>query len=792
MNIKTMIEMDKEQIGELITFSRLLDEAKGIVIPKVQRDYVYGRREDEKVRQIRNDMLDKILGAAVDGRTEILDFVYGASQVKENKVSAGFIPLDGQQRLTTLFLLLFYASLIAEVPEDQIRKLLGFRYETRQSATQFTIVLLESLRPKLIKSYCPGLNRVKDLIINEPEFVNSFGEDPTVVSMLNVLEVIEEKCLALGAQNLNPSLWTRLHDSDSVMFYRLSLEEFGLTDDLFIKMNARGKKLTPFEIAKSEIMAVIRERIGRERSDMFAVKMDTQWIDMVWDHTDKSPDRRASDITAEADRKMQQLFANVCSLLGYLNGIPEPSIDTIFGNDDIESQFVDILDIMYQVHKSAGGFDAQWGRYFYFSDHHVGMDGKIRLFWHNVSSRRPVFELALNGPLSVPERVYFYAMYLLTKAKYDEKSTMRCLRIIHNLMTANVEGKDARTEKMAGFLENSRYVIEHKGVDVTSEDGKDLRIQFSLQQWDEEYRKLNCLSEADYESLMRYENHDILRCSLKLFMDHTGIPDTPEENPANASRLLGLLDKFERTYHDGYSINTVKAQILDRDIDYMQWEKWMDDRESSRDVRFRETIDYSGRLRDFYVYDKNRRNQSAVLQILEATPGARNTDFKITDWQYYLAKYPDKYKSDTKYGYLIWENRKSHPLDMIILNSSIHYRENLEWKVLTQMLEYTLAEWDKYHIDPHGCSHMEIRGLPGFFIGFEKGRWSVETTLPLKAELESVRPDLSVTQTDDRQLEIDFTDPSTSNQDYIELGHDIVKAVEKLAGEGHESEKAES
>ena len=92
-------------IGELTTFSRLLKKESVIMIPKVQRDYAYGRQET-KVKEILDGMLTTMLNAVANDSVEIFDFVYGGSFVKKNDNGAGLIPLDGQQRLTTLFLLL--------------------------------------------------------------------------------------------------------------------------------------------------------------------------------------------------------------------------------------------------------------------------------------------------------------------------------------------------------------------------------------------------------------------------------------------------------------------------------------------------------------------------------------------------------------------------------------------------------------------------------------------------------------------------------------------------------------
>src|SRR5574344_1172847 len=117
--MKLQNQMNNNEIGNLKTFCQLLDEENTIIIPKVQRDYAYGR-VDPKVESVLDGMLTNILKAVCDDETIILDFVYGGSYVKKNKVVAGLIPLDGQQRLTTLFLLYFYASLLGDESGEAI------------------------------------------------------------------------------------------------------------------------------------------------------------------------------------------------------------------------------------------------------------------------------------------------------------------------------------------------------------------------------------------------------------------------------------------------------------------------------------------------------------------------------------------------------------------------------------------------------------------------------------------------------------------------------------------------
>ena len=72
-----------------------------IEIPLFQRDYAQGRK-GAMVERIRTSFLNVLHGAVTGGNAVSLDFVYGDV---ENRT---FRPLDGQQRLTTLFLLHWY------------------------------------------------------------------------------------------------------------------------------------------------------------------------------------------------------------------------------------------------------------------------------------------------------------------------------------------------------------------------------------------------------------------------------------------------------------------------------------------------------------------------------------------------------------------------------------------------------------------------------------------------------------------------------------------------------------
>ena len=66
-------------------------------------------------------------------------------------------------------------------------------------------------------------------------------EDPTIDAMLKAIDDIHEFF------NCIDNLWGKLtSDNLIISFYYIALENFGLTDDLYMKINARGKLFTSF------------------------------------------------------------------------------------------------------------------------------------------------------------------------------------------------------------------------------------------------------------------------------------------------------------------------------------------------------------------------------------------------------------------------------------------------------------------------------------------------------------------------------------------------------------------
>ena len=89
-------------------------ESHFLLTKPIQRDYAQGRRS---ANSIRLSFLGSIEDALVNDKELDLNFVYGSIEDKKQ-----FVPIDGQQRLTTLFLLYYYASLLKDVTGSTVNR----------------------------------------------------------------------------------------------------------------------------------------------------------------------------------------------------------------------------------------------------------------------------------------------------------------------------------------------------------------------------------------------------------------------------------------------------------------------------------------------------------------------------------------------------------------------------------------------------------------------------------------------------------------------------------------------
>lgn len=276
--------------NDKVSFWKLLNDKK-IVIPIIQRDYAQGREGREFLRE---RFLGQLFDALKDNATPlVLDFVYGSVE------GDTFYPLDGQQRLTTLWLLHWYLALRAGTLSEDKKVLEKFSYETRISSRTFCQKLCNI---NITQPCQPQQHGIAAFVRNQTWFYSAYEQDPTIQSMLRMLngtdisdsnkmditDGIEEYCIqAELTEEKAKELLDRLKGEDApIGFYLLNMEDkdMPLADDLYIKMNARGKVLTDFENFKVDLLKykLSRDPENDMSNESFSLLLDTRWTDLFW------------------------------------------------------------------------------------------------------------------------------------------------------------------------------------------------------------------------------------------------------------------------------------------------------------------------------------------------------------------------------------------------------------------------------------------------------------------------------------------------------------------------------
>lgn len=284
-----------EAIGSQINYRKLLKRHGRIRIPMIQRDYAQGRAEERDVREGFLAALESALKLpAGDSKLPLnLDFVYGS--VEGPQEDTRFSPLDGQQRLTTLFLLHWFLAWQDGAWEEFGKLFRGddghsrFSYKVRQFSNEFfdkLVVFEPTKRPQDAPS-------LRALITDQRWYFRNWRLDPTIQSALTMLDAIHRRFKG------STGLFARLtsEEEPAITFQLLDLESFELSDDLYIKMNARGKPLTAFETFKAQYEQVLASQFaGQSRrvgdrdytvAKFIALRMDTTWADFFWVHRDR-------------------------------------------------------------------------------------------------------------------------------------------------------------------------------------------------------------------------------------------------------------------------------------------------------------------------------------------------------------------------------------------------------------------------------------------------------------------------------------------------------------------------
>lgn len=641
---------DNAYYGETLSFIDLLEKNK-VEIPIIQRDYAQGRIEHTSIRLA---FLNALRESIVDRRDIKLDFVYG------NILNGAFQPLDGQQRLTTLFLLHWYAAVRCEVIDDVKKLLSRFSYETRISSREFCEDLIN--KPIVISE---STSKPSDEIINSNWFFLSWKQDPTVRAMLSTIDDIHNSFYEIK------DLWEILVSEKRITFHYLILKDFGLSDDLYIKMNARGRLLTPFENFKASLQKLVNDK--RWEQDMpfpvtFAAKIDTRWADYFWN---KYRDKNDSIDTSQM-KFITAIIMNCMALDKAALG-KDDRLQTLQrlneNNKDIRLLSyitVEVFKYLYNCYECYSNLQSK------------GIDLSLNMAMWRHKPRESILSEIANGDglmyeqrssSSYTHKVLFFAQteYLLRNECFNTNAFSEWMRVVRNVISrGSVDSAGKRPDLVRspqtfyGIINLINELAEGSSNIYDFLRTCKLSSSFAKEQIDEEQRKAKIICERPElkDLIWMTEDNELLRGRISFVFDCIGYKNDPSE--IDEKLLSQVQNVFETYFNNENELSDLfRRAMLTIEVDGKYecynywWSLWSVAVQTTKRklfLQFREL--------EFYIYNSEQRDyfKKLVLALIEKNYTEIIKDFEppvdMPNWKIRLIKEDDLLKKQCASCYI--------------------------------------------------------------------------------------------------------------------------------------------
>lgn len=639
-----------------------------IVIPIIQRDYAQGRTS-HAVNRVRERFLNALKSAICE--TPItLDFIYG--DIDSNGIMT---PLDGQQRLTTLFLLHYYIAKKENIMDADVCCLKNFSYETRYSARDFCDFLIREFNPSFT-------NSISKEIENHAKFPLDWKKDATISSMMKMLDSIDE----VFANETD--VWEKLKDG-AISFYFLPIRDMGLTDELYIKMNSRGKPLTQFEHFKAEFEQELR-KIDEKSAKRIGNKIDRDWTDMLWFYRDEEN---------IIDNEFLRYFSYICAIICYENGGTMQgkssdefdllkqffSVDTQNAKENINTLEL-FFDCWCKIDEYANPKDF-FEKFFSYTheENKIKIDKRYDLDIFNDCLKNNYESGGRNRlfPLNRIVLLYSVIQYLLNKENITEIQFARRLRVVNNLIVNSedeLSDSELRTSgnRMPAILKQVKHII------VTGQINTSIEKNFNRYQLSEEREKIQwTINNSDKaECLFELEDHPLLDGqigiiglnNLHLYNRFQSLYDCDYDKIDCALMSIGFYGQTEanrRRYQVGSGTRRNETS-------------WKSLFHRSSNIGFENTSKILLALLSMYETFSDEKLATIANNYM-----AECENNSLFDWRYYYIKYP--VFRPKSYGKLWWEDMANNPYEIYILQTKTNWSENTYSPFLKEVDEANLS-----------------------------------------------------------------------------------------------------
>ena len=267
------MEYNKLSTGGTYKLADLFAEDNKIIIPDLQRDYCWGTTFDKDGK----NLVERFIENITDNKDKELNLglLYGY------EAPLGHIQLcDGQQRITTLFLLL---GMLNRKSNDVFRRLLiseteenddwepYLQYAIRESSLYF---LSDLTRFFFIENKDVAVSEIR----RQPWYFKDYDLDPSIQSMIAAMEKIET---IINEKNIDCATFGK-YIIGNLSFLYYDMENRTKGEETFVVINTTGEPLSATQNLKPLL-------IGRqkERQDECAQKWE-QWEQFFWKNRGKN------------------------------------------------------------------------------------------------------------------------------------------------------------------------------------------------------------------------------------------------------------------------------------------------------------------------------------------------------------------------------------------------------------------------------------------------------------------------------------------------------------------------
>lgn len=686
--------------GERYSFYSLFEsKVAGLEIPIIQRDYAQGRESSIDIREMFLDTLFQYLEENKPKRD--LDFVYGS--IRGSDDCSVFVPLDGQQRLTTLFLLHWYLAAISS-RMNSLREILTkevlpeylpdgaqvalvkskFTYETRASSSEFCDALMSHHidHNNLLLPDDGKLNSLSKTIRDQGWYYLSWDHDPTIQSMLVMLDAIHNKF------RNKPEYFDRLTDKQDpvVTFLYLDLKHFELTDDLYIKMNSRGKALTTFENFKAKfeqhidglhrdtstkyILKYDDKPVNVTQKEYFSYNIDTTWADLFWNFRNINQKNNSCDdeIMNFVRVIISNQFASDCE------ADKNQIVEYLIGTQVAKSRQDYTDDISYIKYNSFKSLTEQAITYLISAlDIITGPDNKLIIHLKDTSyyDELDIFKKVLQHNLTLTQRVAFHAYIkylIINRGKPD--GLFDWVRIIHNL-TENRVIDGAEEVRLA--IRSIDNLLLHSANILKYMSESNVKIEFfTARQVQEERIKAHLINKSKRweESIKSVEKHPYFDGQIAFIIEFAGILEYFEKNE-NCLWSAKEDDAFFEAF-TGYSAKAVA--VFDLVL------KELDQPESSRDFLWERAVLAKG---DYLIEASSHR-----YNLLSSKANPRYYTWKR------LLRLPPSNSSTEELE--LWHSRRAYVKE--VLDDPVYDKKDVKAS-LGNICNVRLDDWRKYFVE---------------------------------------------------------------------------------------------